>query len=142
MSQKDVEIVQQAYMDVDAFMRGTLPDHALAQLLDPQINWDWNIGLMRPRGTPERVRGADELVAFLEQVRAAWPGVSVEPLEFTETPGGRVLVHARQHRRLPDHGGVDSLEVFHLCTIRNRRLAQIEIFLDAAAARHAAGLSD
>jgi ketosteroid isomerase-like protein len=142
MSQENVELVKQAYLDVNAFMRGDLPGTALAHLLDPEIEWDWNIGLLRPEGTPQRVRGADELIAFLEQVRAAWSHVSVEPLEFSEGTNGRMLVHADQKRRIPDEGAVDSVEVFHLWTIRRGRVSRLEIFLDAVTARRAAGVRD
>ena len=140
MSQESIEIVQQAYMDVNAFMRGDLPGEALTQLLDPEIEWDWNIGLARPRETPQRVRGADELIAFLGQVRAAWADISVQPMEFTEGLNGRVLVHALQQRRIPDESGLDSLDVFHLWTIRNGKASALEIYLDSVSAREAAGL--
>ena len=140
MSQENIEVVQQAYMDVNAFMRGDLPGGALEHLLDPQIEWDWNIGLLRPHGTPQRVRGAGELIAFLEQVRAAWSDVSVEPLEFASGSDGRVLVHADQTRRIPEEGAVDSVDVFHLWTIRGGRVSRLEIFLDGGVARQTAGL--
>jgi hypothetical protein len=69
----NVEVVQQAYLDVNAFMRGDLPGGALVHLLDPGIEWDWNIGLLRPRQTAQRVRGADE-PARKPWRRAAVPG--------------------------------------------------------------------
>jgi ketosteroid isomerase-like protein len=140
MAPGDVEVVRQAYMDVNAFMRGDLPGEALAQLLDPQIEWDWNIGLLRPGQPVQRVRGAGELIAFLEQVRAAWAEVSVETVEFIEGPNGQILVHARQERRIPEQGAVVSTDVFHLWTIRKGRVSRLDIYLDSVAAREAAGL--
>ena len=142
MSQEHLEVVQQGYMDVNAFMRNDLSDGALANLLDPQIEWDWNLRASRPPETPERVRGAAELIAFLEQVRATWPDVAVEPLEFTEGPGGRVLVRARQIRRASEEAVLDVIHIFHLWTIRNGRVSRLEIFLDRVDARQAAGLRE
>jgi hypothetical protein len=118
--QEIIETVEQAYLDFQAFLRGDLPGEALAQLLDPEIEWDWNLGLLRPRDTPERVRDASELIAFVEQVRATWPDFRVEALEFTEAPQGRVLVHARLVRRVPDQATLDAITVHHLWTIRVR----------------------
>ena len=112
MSQENVEIVQQGYMDVNAFMQGNLADGSLEQLLDPQIEWDWNLSAARPPGTPERVQGSGELLAFLERVRDEWSDVAVEPLEFVDGSDGRVLVCARQFRRLSDEAALDTLDVF------------------------------
>ena len=140
MAPGNADVVEQAYMDVNAFLRGDLPGEALAHLLDPEIEWDWNIGLLRPEQTVQRVRGAGELIAFLEQVRAAWAELSLELVEIIEAPEGRVLAHARQQRRMPEEGAVDSTDVFHLWTIRNRRATRLDIYLDSVAAREAAGL--
>ena len=142
MAKENVGFVEQAYIDLNAFLRGELPGGALAALLNRQIEWDWNLGLIRPRETPERIRGAGELIAFLEQVRAAWSGLGVEPLEFTEAPDGRVLVFARQFRRDPGSDDQDSLCVFHLWTIQTGSVSRLEIFLDRDAALEAAGLQE
>ena len=141
MSQESVEIVQQGYMDVNAFMRGNLADGALEHLLDPQIEWDWNLSAAHPPGTPQRVQGAGELIAFLERVRAQWSDVAVEPLEFIDGSDGRVLVCARQVRRVSEGAAPDTLKIFHLWTIRQGRVSRLEIFLDRADALEAAGLS-
>jgi ketosteroid isomerase-like protein len=142
MSQENVEIVQQGYMDVNAFMQGNLADGSLEHLLDPQIEWDWNLSAARPPGTPERVQGSGELLAFLERVRDEWSDVAVEPLEFIDGSDGRVLVCARQFRRLSEEAAVDTLDVFHLWTIRDGRVSRLEIFLDRADVLEAAGLRE
>jgi ketosteroid isomerase-like protein len=142
MSQETIEIVQQGYMDVNAFMAGNLSDGALEHLLHPQIEWDWNLKAGRPSGTPERVQGAAELIAFLEQVRAEWSDVGVEPLEFLDGPDGRVLVRVRQFRRISESDDAETIDLFHVWTIRNRRVARLEIFLDRDAAFELVGLRE
>ncbi len=142
MSEENLAVVRQGYMDVNAFMRSDLSGGALANLLDPQIEWDWNLRASRPPGTPERVRGAPELIGFLEQVRATWSDLAVEPLEFTEGQDGRVLVRARQLRRASEQAVPSVIYIFHLWTIRNGRVSRLEIFLDRFAALEAAGLSE
>ena len=140
MSSENVELVRQGYIDVNAFMRGDLSSRALVTLLDPQIEWDWELEAARPPDTPKRVRGAAELIAFLEQVRATWPDVVAEPLEFTDGADGRVLVFARQARRGTGQADPEAFHVFHLWTIRDKKVCRLEIFLERTQALEAAGL--
>lgn len=142
MSSENVELVRQGYIDVNAFMRGDLSGRALASLLDPQIEWDWELRAAQPPDTPERVRGAADLIRFLEQVRASWPDVIAEPLEFTDGADGRVLVFARQARRGAGQTDPDVIHVFHLWTIRDKKVCRLEIFLERTEALEAAGLQE
>ena len=42
MSEENVEIVRRTFDEVNAFMRGELSSEALAELFDPQLEYDWH----------------------------------------------------------------------------------------------------
>jgi hypothetical protein len=98
MSEENVEIVRRSFEANDAFMRGDLSSEAFAQMFDPQIELHWHDQRTYP-DTPQHLRGASEVIAFVEKFRDDWIDVVQEPLKLIEAPGGRVLGFTRQSGR-------------------------------------------
>jgi hypothetical protein len=84
--------VRNALDAFNAFSRGELGSlrEAVPALFDPQIEWYWHDEQTVPDVHPH-LRGAVAVIESLEHFRGAWIDLSVEPLEFIEAPGDRVL---------------------------------------------------
>jgi len=141
MSQENVEIVRKAFENLNAFLRGELTSEALSELLDPQIEWDWH-DLPPVPDAPQHLRGAPEVIGFLEQFRRAWADLTTEPLELIEAPDDRVLASTRLSGRGRESGVSIEAHPFQLFTIRDEKVRIMEFFRHRAEALEAAGLEE
>jgi ketosteroid isomerase-like protein len=143
MSQENVEVVRNALDAFNAFCRsehGSLWDTA-AEVYDPQVEWHWHDEQTIP-DVPQHLRGVAELIESLEQFRTAWIGLSVEPLEFIEAPGDRVLTLIRQRGRGRESGVSITFHFFFVWTIRKGKVDNLELFRHRSDALEAVGLSE
>ena len=144
MSEENVEVVRKALDTYNAFMRGDLDGQAaaeaMAELGDPRFEWRWREQIFPD--APQRLRGVAAMRQFWQQVGGAWVDVVLEPLEFTEAPGGRVLTSVRQSGRGRESGVPVEFHFFQVFTIRDGRVWRVEIFRHKADALEAAGLGE
>jgi ketosteroid isomerase-like protein len=145
MSQENVEIVRKALGTYNAFMRGDLEGQAAAEAMaevgDPQFEWRWRDEQTFP-DAPQRLRGVAAMRGFWQQVGGAWVDVVLEPLEFIDATGDRVLVSVRQSGRGRESGVPVEFHFFQVFTIRDGRVWRVEIFRHKADALEAAGLPE
>ncbi|HEY3192472.1 MAG TPA: nuclear transport factor 2 family protein [Solirubrobacterales bacterium] len=141
MSEENVEIVRKAFDNLNAFLRGELTSEAFSDLIDPQVGWDWH-DLPPVPDAPQDLRGAPEVVGFLDQFRSEWVDLATEPLELVEAPDDRVLASTRLSGRGRESGVSIEAHPFQLITIRDGKVRQIEFFRHRAEALEAAGLSE
>jgi ketosteroid isomerase-like protein len=141
MSEENVEIVRRSFEANNAFMRGDLSSEAFAQLFDPQIELHWHDQRTYP-DTPQHLRGASEVMTFIEKFRDDWMDVVQEPLELIEGPGGRVLGFFRQSARGRESGVPVEIHYFGVLTLRDGKVRELEYFRHRANAMQAAGLSE
>jgi ketosteroid isomerase-like protein len=141
MSQENVEIVRDVHDRFNAFMRGELTSEAAANLVDPQIEVRFHDEQTFP-DFPQRVRGVPEIIGWSEEVREALDEFALEPLEFIEASGDRVLTPTRQRGRGRESGVPIVIEYFGLFTIRDGRVRGVEFFRHRAEALDAAGLRE
>jgi ketosteroid isomerase-like protein len=121
MSEENVEIVRKALDAFNAFSRGEMSSETLAELLDPQLEWHWRDERTIP-DVPQHLRSAAELIESLERFRGAWIDLAVEPLEFIEAPGDRVVTLIRQSGRGQGSGVSIVFHYFFVCTIREGKV--------------------
>jgi len=141
MSEENVEIVRRSFEANNAFMRGDLSSKAFAQMFDPQIELHWHDQRTYP-DTPQHLRGASEVIVFVEKFRDDWIDVVQEPLELIEAPGGRVLGFTRQSGRGRQSGVPIDIHFYEVWTIRDGNVRRLEYFRHRAEALEAAGLSE
>src|SRR3954464_9146145 len=141
MSAENVEIVRKLRDSFNAFMRGELSSEDLAQLMDPQVEYNWRDQRTYP-DTPQHLQGVPEVIAFTEQFREGWADLVQEQLELTEAPDGRVLALVRQTGQGRESGVPIEIHFFELSTIRDGKVRRIEYFRHRADALEAAGLSE
>jgi ketosteroid isomerase-like protein len=141
MSQENIEVVRQASEAFNALMRGEGAENALAAFVDPDFEYDWPAERDWPGPNHSR-RGAPLAFAFIRRVQSTLIDVVWEPLELTEAPGNRVLAEVRQSGRDRESGVPVEAQLFHVVTIRDRRVRRLEIFRHRAAALEAAGLRE
>jgi ketosteroid isomerase-like protein len=134
MSQENVEIVRRIYASVSRGDRGTLRDLAV-----PEFAIDFTRRLVEP-GV---VRGREEALAFLSQLRDPWDDWPAwEPKELLHS-GDKVAALIRTSARGSGSGVEVEAYVWHLWTFRDGRLLELGYFGDdREAALEAAGLSD
>jgi ketosteroid isomerase-like protein len=137
MSQENVEIVRQGFEAFNAFMRGEAAENALAAIVDPGFEYDWPD---EPEWQLDHRRGVPLAFAFMTHVQSTLIDVVWEPLEFIEAPANRVLVEVRQGGRDRKSGVPVELKLFHLVTLRDKRVRKVEFFRHRAEALKAAGL--
>jgi ketosteroid isomerase-like protein len=141
MSEENVEVVRKALDAFNAFSRGEMSSESYAELFDPQIEWHWRDERTIP-DVPQHLRSAAELIASLERFRGAWIDFAVEPLEFVEAPGDRVLTLIRQSGRGKGSGVSIVFHFFVVWTIRERAVRNLDLFRHRADALEAAGLRE
>jgi ketosteroid isomerase-like protein len=141
MSEENVEIVRKALDAFNAFSRGEMSSETLAELLDPQLEWHWRDERTIP-DVPQHLRSAAELIESLEQFRGAWIDLAVEPLEFIEAPGDRVVTLIRQSGRGQGSGVSIVFHYYLICTIREGTVRNLDLFRHRAEALEAAGLRE
>jgi ketosteroid isomerase-like protein len=139
MSRENVEVVRKALDALNAFMRDELTGDAAANLVDPQIEFDWHDKRTIP-DLPQHLRGVPEFIGFWEQYRSAWDDLVTEPLEFIEAPEDRVLTPIRQSGRGRESGVPIEIHFFQVWTIRDGKVRKVELFRHRGDALEAAGL--
>jgi ketosteroid isomerase-like protein len=141
MSEENVDVVRNAIDVYNAFMRGELSSDALAETLDPQIEWHWHGERTYP-DTPQDLGGVPASIEFFEQWRGAWVDVVAEPLELIDAPGDRVLGLIRLKGRGRESDVPIVFHYFEVWTLRDGRMRKFEFFRHRAAALDAAGLRE
>src|SRR5687768_4255062 len=96
----------------------------------------------KEEGAGWRVRGVDGFIAAFRDWLEGWESWVVTPTEFLEADEERVVVLLRIQARSKTHQVEVPVDGGNLLTIRNGRLARLELFLDRAEALAAAGLSE
>jgi ketosteroid isomerase-like protein len=139
MSEENVEIARQAFDDFNAFMRGELNREAAGRRTDPEFEFHWHDEQTMP-DAPQHLLGVQAMAGFLEQLRSAWAGLALEPLEYIEAPGDRVLIAYRQVGRGRESGVPIEVHAFQVFTIQDGKVRRAELFRHRAEALEAAGL--
>jgi ketosteroid isomerase-like protein len=133
MSEENVEIVRRAYV---ALTQGDVD--TLRELAVPEFVFDFSRRLL----DPYVIRGREEaLASFVSETRRSWEGWPTwEPQELIDADD-QVVVRARISAR-PRGSGVEvETRVWHLWTLRDRKVAEHVYFgEDRAAALEVAGI--
>jgi ketosteroid isomerase-like protein len=132
MSEENVEMVRRAYVALSQGNEDTLRDIAA-----PEFAVDFSRRLVEPAV----LRGRDEALAALGQIREPWDDWPVwEPQELIDADD-RVVAFIRTTARGKGSGVEVEAYVWNLWTLRDGKLVQLSYFGDdQAAAREAAGL--
>jgi ketosteroid isomerase-like protein len=141
MSQANAEIVRRTLEERYAFLRGELSSEALAESLDPQLEYHWHDQQTYP-DAPQHLRGASKLLEFTEEYRRAWVDPAMELGEFIDAPGDRVLASISHSARGRESGVPIAIHFFEVFTIRDGKVRRMEIFRHRADALEAAGLRE
>ena len=133
MSEENVEIVRRAYV---ALSQGA--EDTLREMAAPEFVVDFSRRLVEPAV----LRGSNEALAALGQIREPWDDWPVwEPQELIDA-GDKVLAFIRTTARGKGSGVEVEAHVWNLWTIRDGKLVELTYFGDdRAAALKAAGLS-
>ncbi len=127
--------VVKAYLD--ASMRRDLTQ--LAELVDPEIELHGTVGGVQEgrvyRGLTEVIREYDEVDG------EAWEERRIEPEGFLDA-GSEVVVLFHEFRRGRGSGVELEIDTAAVFKVRDGRVLRMQGFLDRAAARKAAGLSE
>jgi ketosteroid isomerase-like protein len=141
MSEENVEVARKVLGEFNAFMRDELSSEALAEAYDPRVEIYRHDRQTYP-GTPQRLRGLQDLIAFTEEYRDGWADLTAEVLELTEAPDGRILVFVRSTARGRQSGVPIELHYFAIYTIQDAEVRRVEYFRHRADALEAAGLRE
>ncbi len=88
------------------------------------------------------LHGFDALVRAWREWLSAWETWFITPTEFVDVDDERVLVLMKVRARSKTHRVEMPVEGANLLTIRDGKLARLEMFLDQNEAREAAGVSE
>jgi ketosteroid isomerase-like protein len=135
MSEENVEIVRRGY---EAFAEGDIQTVLrLIELLDPSFR------AYDPPEVPEpRVYlGRQGLLEQLQNVDQAFDEVRWEATAFLDVHDS-VVVSTRMFGRGKESAAEVSMEVFHVWTIRNRRVTELRTLVTRQQALEAAGLRE
>jgi ketosteroid isomerase-like protein len=141
MSEENVELVRKGHDFINAFMRGEMSSEAAMEIIDPQAEFRWHDQRTFP-DEPQHLRSYAEVIRWLENFREAMDEFVVEPREFIEAPGDRVLVSVRQSSRGRESGVPLATHFLSLCTVRDGKVRKVELFRHRADALEAAGLRE
>ena len=134
MSEENVNVVK-AYLD--ASLRRDMTE--LAGLVDPEVELHGTVGGVQEgqvyRGLAEVIREYDEVDG------EAWEERRIEPEGFRDADD-EILVLFHEFRRGRGSGVELETDTAAVFTVREGRVLRIQGFLDRAAARKAAGLSE
>ena len=125
----------------NALMRAGLSSEAFAEGFDPQIEVLWRDRQTYP-DFPQHLRGLAEAIAYAEQLRDGWIDLVYELLELIEVLDGRALALVRHSGRGRQSGVPIVIHFFALCTIRDGKVCEMELFRHRADALQAAGLGE
>ena len=132
MSWENVEVVKTAW---DAWLRDDVD--ALVETYHSDIVWD----ATHFDGWPEKptYRGQDEVRPFLEEWRGGWDSYEAGVHEMVDS-GDQVLVYCWQRMVGPGSGVPVELEVTQVSTVRDGKIARIDVYTDRSEAFEAVGL--
>jgi ketosteroid isomerase-like protein len=145
MSREDVELVMRVYdangpfwLPLPASEEGELLDRLFAELYDEQIE------IRMPADYPEGAQvlvGRRGMVDVIALLRDSWTSWQFEAEHFVDA-GECVIVFIKVVAE-GEHSGLPAVqETAHVWTVRNGRLASIQIYRDRAQALEATGVSD
>jgi ketosteroid isomerase-like protein len=145
MSREDVDLVSRLYAEDGPFSLPLSPDEEAA-LLDRTFArfYDEQVEIRMPSDYPEGEqvlfgrRGMAEVIALL---RDSWTTWRFEAEQFLDV-GHCVLVFIKVVAKGGASGLAAVQETAHVWTVRNGRLASIQIYRDRAQALEAVGLSE
>jgi ketosteroid isomerase-like protein len=152
MSQENVEVARRLYpgdVDVVALLadRETL-DANLGPLVESDFETVTVPGQVPVSGagaqgaSPPVVYGLDGFVSGLSDWLTAWETWVVTPTDFIDVDENRVLVMLDVRARSRTHQVEMPVEGANLLTLRDGRIARIELFFDRSQALEAAGLRE
>lgn len=136
MSQQNVEIARRTYEALNQMLVGREVDR---DLIESQWTAD---AVLRPSGVlPEtaEVRGHDGVARFLSNQMEAFDQLRVEPLEFFDA-GDRVVVPIRLGGKARYTGMDVAFELVQVFTLRDGKIARLDVYRERAEALEAAGL--
>jgi ketosteroid isomerase-like protein len=145
MSREDVDLVSRLYAEDGPFSLPLSPDEEEA-LLDRTFAryYDEQLEIRMPSDYPEGEQvlvGRRGMAGVIAQLRDSWTSWRFEAEQLADV-GDRVVVLIR----VVAEGGASGLaavqETAHVWTVRNGRLAAIQIYRDRAQALEAVGLSE
>jgi len=154
MSEKNVQFAQTLYpseIDLVAVFADTQLIEGLRPLIHPDLeavfearNIPMGPASIESAGEAAQptVTGLDGLVRAWREWLSVWDAWVMTPTEFLDVDQERVLVLMKVRARSKTHQVEMPVEGANLLTIRNGRLARLEMFLDQAEALEAAGLSE
>jgi ketosteroid isomerase-like protein len=131
MASANCEAVRRVY---DGFVAG---DFRISEgLLSPDIVFIVGAGF------PDAVtcHGTTEMRAYMREWLRSWEDMRMEPQEIVEA-GERVLVKLSQRARGRASGAPTETVYFHVWTFHDAIVARLEVIMDEAEAREAAGLA-
>ena len=145
MSREDVDLVSRLYAEDGPFSLPLSPDEEAA-LLDRTFArfYDEQVEIRMPSDYPEGEQvlvGRRGMAAVIAQLRDSWTSWRFEAEQIVDA-GDRVVVLIR----VVAEGGASGLaavqETAHIWTVRDGRLASIQIYRDRSQALEAVGLSE
>jgi hypothetical protein len=154
VSEENVEIARTLYPEtldlVDAFSNSDLIE-AIRPVMHPDLEATFDArGLPMGAASMEAgsetaqptVRGFDAFIGTWREWIGAWETWVVTPTDFVDVDEERVLIPMKVRARSKTHGVEISIEGANLLTIREGKVARLELFLDQSDALEAAGLSE
>ena len=138
MSRENVELAQRGYRAMNNMLKSRKVDR-------PYIEEWWTPdSVLKPSGLlPEssEMRGHEGIARFISIQMDAFEGLEVEPLEFLDAVD-KVVVPIRFGGKAR-HTGLDvTFSVVHVLTVRQGKVARLEMFRERAEALEAAGLRE
>ena len=152
MSQKNLDVARAIYPgEVDLVIAFDQPEliDPIRRLIHPDFEGVFQAGSIpvgpaaMPPGAVAQptVKGFDALITSWREWLSAWETWVITPTEFVEVDDDRVLVWMRVRARSRTHQVEMPVEGANLLSIRDGKLARLEMFLDESDALEAAGLS-
>jgi ketosteroid isomerase-like protein len=136
MSQGDVETLRGLYAE---WAQGNL--WALSDIADPNIEWEWSVGLASLSGGPRIYRGLDEIRAATLEWLAAWDFYWMTAEDFIDA-GDKTVVLMHAHARAEGADTVVEQRMAAVWALRNGRAIRVRFYEDEDQALEAAGLRE
>jgi ketosteroid isomerase-like protein len=136
MSEENVELVRTTFDETRR--RGDPTPRYLAEYFDPEVEFQDD-----PRA-PEAglYRGVEEVLAYWDQFIENFDEFGIEPEDFVDIGGERVLVLLIITTRGRGSSASVTMRIAWIFTVRERRITRIEAFADRQEALEAAGLPE
>jgi ketosteroid isomerase-like protein len=155
MAEENVEIVRRMYEDGEAAYYGRIEAlheaiesgdfsefmAATEQMIDPDFVLSPAEDSPFPEAGTREWRGREGFLRFVAGQAEGFVAMSLEPQEFIDA-GDRVVVPLQFGGRARYTGIEVNFAVVHVVTIRDRKLARLDIYMSRAEALEAAGLRE